>query len=213
MSDRGGAVGLWVVKVDSGATRRLTEQELPWAQHSAEAQGGPRWAPDGRFIGYLAPFEGQNAVWLVTPDGTDRRPSGVREALSFGFFKDSSRVLYTRRAKDGSGLVELRAAHLETGEDALIDSGAFAEVAISPDGSGLTVVEAVSHFTMELFLVRLTESTAAGRLPIAVGERRQLTSGAGQWHAHSGGWAPDASAVVYSRDRDYGDIYVIEPAR
>ena len=34
-----------------------------------------------------------------------------------------------------------------------------------------------------------------------------------EWHAHSGGWAPDSKNVVYSRDRDFGDIYVIEPRR
>jgi hypothetical protein len=30
---------------------------------------------------------------------------------------------------------------------------------------------------------------------------------------HAGGFAWDGSGLVYSRDRDYGDIYLIEPNR
>jgi serine/threonine-protein kinase len=212
MSDRDGAVRLWVVDTETGVTRLLTDHELPWSTHSAEAQGGPRWAPDGSVIGYLAPEEG-NAIWLVDPDGTNRRPSAVRGALSFGWYRDGQRVIYTRRATDGSGLVELRAAHLETGEDVLLRAGAIAEVAVSPDGSALTFIEAVSHFTMELYMLRLSPDVSPGQLPSVVGGPQQITFGEGQWHVHSGGWAPGGSAVVYSRDRDEGDIYMIEPSR
>ena len=49
-------------------------------------------------------------------------------------------------------------------------------------------------------------------LPTASGDPRQATFGEGRWHVHSGGWAPDGSGFVYSRDLDRGDIYVIEPA-
>ncbi len=212
MSDRDGAVRLWVVQTETGVTRQLTDHELPWSNHSAEGQGGPRWSPDGSVIGYLAPEEG-NALWLVNPDGTNRRPSLVRGALSFGWYRDGQRVIYTRRDPAGSGLVELRAAHLETGEDNLLRAGSIAEVAVSPDGSALTFIEAVSHMTMELYLLRLAAPAAPSQLPTALGEPQQITFGEGVWHVHSGGWAPDGSAVVYSRDRDEGDIYVIEPQR
>ena len=210
MSDRDGPVKLWVVQTETGVVRRLTDHELPWSTHTAKGQGGPRWAPDGSVIGYLASEEG-NAIWLVRPDGSDPHPSTARGALSFGWYGDGQRVVYTRRALDGSGLVELLAAHLVTGEERLLRAGAIAEVAVSPDGSALTFIEAVSHFTMELQLLRLTPPTSTNELPGAAGEPRQLTFGEGVWHAHSGGWAPDGSAVVFSTDRDYGDIYVIEP--
>jgi Tol biopolymer transport system component len=212
MSDRDGLVRLWIVQTETGVVRRLTDHTLPWSTHSAKGQGGPRWSPDGSVIGYLAPEEG-NAIWLVRPDGSDRRPSRVRGALSFGWYLDAQRVVYTRRAPDGSGLVELRVAHLGTGEDHLLRAGAIAEVAVSPEGSALTFIEAVSHFTMEIQLLRLSPTSLPDQLPEAVGEPRQLTFGEGVWHAHSGGWAPDGSAIVYSTDTDYGDIYVIEPER
>ncbi len=208
MSDRDGAVRLWIVNVETGAVRQLTSDALPWSNHDAEGQGGPRWSPDGGTVGYLAPGEG-NAIWLIAPDGTDRRPSSVRGALSFGWYRDGQRVVYTRRAPDGSGAVELRAAHLRSGEDVLLRSGAIAEVAVSPDGSGVTFIEAVSHFTMELYLLPLTPA-GPDELPAVAGAPRQITFGEGAWHVHSGGWAPDGRGVVYSRDRDFGDIYVIQ---
>jgi Tol biopolymer transport system component len=212
MSDRDGLVRLWVVQTETGVVRRLTEHALPWSNHSAKGQGGPRWSPDGSVIGYLAPEEG-NAIWLVGPDGSDPRPSEVRGALSFGWYLDAQRAVYTRRAPDGSGLVELRVAHLMTGEDRLLRAGAIAEVAVSPEGSALTFIEAVSHFTMELQMLRLSATSSLDQLPKAVGEPQQLTFGEGVWHVHSGGWAPDGGGIVYSMDTDYGDIYVIEPER
>ena len=66
---------------------------------------------------------------------------------------------------------------------------------------------------MELQLLRLALPAAPSELPTAVGEPRQITFGNGEWHVHGGGWAWDGSAVVYSRDADRGDIYVIEPQR
>jgi Tol biopolymer transport system component len=210
MSDRDGAVRLWIVRVESGTIRQLTDHPLPWSNHNAEGQGGPRWAPDGSVIGYLAPEE-DNAIWLIDPDGTNRRPSTVHGALSFGWYRDGQRAVYTRRAADGSGLLELRVADLESGEDRLLRTGAIAEVAVSRDGSALSFIEAVSHFTMELYLLRLAPPAAPSRLPTADGEPQQITFGEGRWHVHSGGWAPDGSAIVYSRDADEGNILVIEP--
>ncbi len=213
LSNRGGAVQVWIIDVASRVSRRVSDHEIPWATHEGDTQAGPRWAPDGSVIGYLAPGEHGNAIWLVEPDGSNRRESTVRDAFSFGWYKDGQRVVYTRRSPDGSGQVELRAAHLGTGEDALLFAGALSEVAVSPDGSALTFISSVSHFTMELQLQRLAPTTEPNQLPSTVGEPQQITFGNGEWHVHGGGWAWDGSGLVYSRDRDYGDIYLIEPNR
>jgi Tol biopolymer transport system component len=213
MSDRGGAVQLWIVDVATGITRLLSDHELPWSTHSGDTQAGPRWAPDGSVIGYLAPGQDGNAIWLIEPDGSNRRESTVRDAFSFGWYKDGQRVVYTRRAPDGSGQVELRAAHLGTGEDVLLFAGALSEVSVSPDGSALTYISSVSHFTMELQLQRLAPTSEPNQLPSTDGEPQQITFGNDESHVHGGGWAWDGSGLVYSRDRDYGDIYVIESNR
>jgi Tol biopolymer transport system component len=41
----------------------------------------------------------------------------------------------------------------------------------------------------------------------------QLTDGRGLWHTHSGGWSPDGESIVYTKDTDHNDIYVIENYR
>jgi Tol biopolymer transport system component/tRNA A-37 threonylcarbamoyl transferase component Bud32 len=214
MSNRGGAVQLWVVNTQTGVTRLLTDHQLPWSTHSGDTQAGPRWAPDGTAIAYLAPVEGEgHAMWLVDPDGGNRRTTTIRDAFSFDWYKDGQRVIYTRRAPDGSGLVELRAAHLGSGEDVLLRAGTLSEVSVSRDGSALTFIESVSHFTMDLLMQRLNQTQAPDELPSTDGEPRQITFGNGEWHVHNGGWAWDGSGVVYSRDRDFGDLFVIEPNR
>jgi len=213
LSDRGGAVQLWIVDVATGITRQLSDHELPWSLHMGDTQAGPRWAPDGSVIGYLAPGQDGNAIWLIEPDGSNRRESTVGNAFSFGWYKDGRRLVYTRRAPDGSGQVELRAAHLGTGEDVLLLAGAISEVSVSPDGSALTYISSVSHFTMDLQMLRLAPTREPNQLPSTVGDPEQITFGNGEWHVHGGGWAWDGSGLVYSRDRDYGDIYLIEPNR
>ncbi|MDH3732944.1 MAG: protein kinase [Gemmatimonadota bacterium] len=210
MSNREGAVRLWIADAETGVTRPLTGHELPWESHEAEAQGGPRWSPDGRLIGYLAPEDGEAAVWVVEPDGLEPRPTVIRGARSFGWYLDSERIVYMRRALDGSGDLELRAAHLGTGDDVLLRSGPLAEMAMSRDGRAVSFVQSPSHFTMNLFVLRLTPPDPVDGLPRSLGEPRQVTFGV-NWHVHNGGWAPDASAVVYSRDRDFADIFVLEP--
>ena len=212
LSDRDGAVKLWIFEMESGAVRQLTDHVLPWSMHPAEA-GGPRWAPDGSAIGYIASTEEGNTIWLVAPDGSNPHPSVVQSALSFGWYLDGQRVVYTREAPDGSGLVELRAAHFGTGEDVLLRSGAIAELEVSPDGKVLSFVDAVSHLTMNLQVLRLAPPATSNGLPRPVGEPQQVTFGGGVWHVHNGGWAPDGQGLVYSRDRDFGDIYLIEPNR
>jgi hypothetical protein len=150
------------------------------------------------------------AVWVVDPDGKNAHATPIRGATSFSWYKDSNRLLYARPAPDGSGHLELRAAHLTTGEDVLLRTGAIAEVAAPPDGHALSFIDAVSHFTMELYVLRLTPTSKPDQLPHPDGEPLRITSGNGNWHSHAGGWSADGRSVVYSRDRDYGDIYTIE---
>lgn len=212
VSDRNGSVGLWVLDIETGAERPITDQVLSLTLHPAEA-GGPRWSPDGAAIGYLAPAEGGNTVHAVAPDGSDQRALPVSGALSFSWYRDSRRIIYTHLAEQGTEEVELHARHLETGEEVLLLAGPIAEVEVSPDGTRLSFVESASHFTMNLHVLDLEPPSDASGLPRAVGEPRPVTFGGGIWHVHNGSWAPDGRTLVYSRDRDYGDIHLIEPAR
>jgi TolB protein len=212
MSDREGAMRLWILDIATERVQMLTPRDQPLAQasHTAEAEGGPRWSPDNKLIAYIAPAESGSAIWVVAPDGSNPRATRIRGATSFAWYRDSRHLIYTRQAPDSSGKQQLIAADLETGDEQILRTGAIAEIAVSADGSKLSFINAVSHFTMDLFALDLRPGP--NQLPIA-GRERQITFGKGRWHAHAGGWAPDGKSLVYSRDRDYGDIHVIEKAR
>lgn len=86
------------------------------------------------------------------------------------------------------------------------------EVEVDPNGRGLTYCAAESHYDMTLKLLALTED--ADGLPRAVGEVEveALAAGEGLWHVDNGGWTPDGRSVVYTRDTDTGDVFVMEGA-
>ncbi len=71
----------------------------------------------------------------------------------------------------------------------------------------------LSHFNQRLYLLRLAPPAAEGELPRPIGQSRELTDGKGIWHVHNGGWSPDGKSLVYTRDTDQSDIYVIEGYR
>lgn len=37
--------------------------------------------------------------------------------------------------------------------------------------------------------------------------------GEGTWHVHNGGWSADSKQLVYTQDKDYGDIYELVEKR
>ena len=160
MSDREGAVRLWVLETETEKVRLLTprEQKLSQASHTAEAEGGPRWSPDGKLIAYLAPTGDGSAVWVVAPDGSNPQATTIRGATSFAWYKDSQRLVYTRQSPGGSGQQELIATNLATGMEQGLRTGAIAEIAVSADGSRLSFMNSVSHFTMDLFAMSLGSS-------------------------------------------------------
>jgi WD40 repeat protein len=61
-----GDIDIWVINSDGTGLQRLT------------TNGGaqPAWSPDGQTIAYvnIDLFEGKGKIWLMNPDGTNRRP-------------------------------------------------------------------------------------------------------------------------------------------
>jgi Tol biopolymer transport system component len=210
LSDREGTLQVWVLEVESGRVRRLSEKSfsIPFE----DLFGGPRWSPDGKAIGFIAAGEKEEGLWVVDPQGENVR-SPLAGVIGFDWYRTSRHVVYTRTAPDGSGTLEIRVADLETGKEAILLRGPNAELVVAPDGRGVAYVHAASHQNMHLYLLRLAPPASPGQLPRPLGEPQQLTRGEGVWHVHNGGWSPDSKAVVYSRDLDRGDIYVIENYR
>jgi Tol biopolymer transport system component len=212
-SDRDGDAHLWVVNVETGALRRLTEQSIPLPGGSGTTLSTPpRWSPDGKLIGYIAPSPKGSALWVIDPQGknSQARLFGV---LRFDWYLDSHRVVFTRQDPDRRGPVELVAANLETGEQAILLKGPSAELASAPGGRAILYCYAPSHFNMQFNVLRLMPPAIPAGLPRAAGAPQPLTFPTGQSHVHTGGWSPDGKWIVFTRDVDQGDLYVIQNYR
>jgi Tol biopolymer transport system component len=213
LSNRGGTFQMWTTTERGGRPRLLSPHTIPVRCVAPVILcRGPHWSPGGSQIGFIAPADAGDALWLVTPDGTPE-PVGLAGILDFDWYQDDRRVLYTRRAPDGSGNMELRARHLATGEDVTLFVGPVAEPTVRPDGRAVAYLYAASHYEMDAFMLRLRPPPTEDGLPTVIGEPEQLTSGRGIWHTHNLSWAADGRSFVYTRDEDRGDIYLLEPRR
>ena len=211
VSNRNGDFHLWVVDSDGGQAHRVSDEEVAMQSNHVHYNRaiGPRWSPDGKLIGYLAVRETGQSLWTIKPDGTEatRRLSDVE---TFDWYLDSTRVIYTRLA--GLGAKEMLAANLRTGQEAVLLNTPHAELVVARDGGSVAYCLAQSHVAMDLYTLSLDVPSTPDALPVAVGQPRALTRGDGRWHVHNGGWSPDAKEIVYTRDTDEADIYVIKVA-
>jgi Tol biopolymer transport system component len=214
-SDRDGEPRLWSIDVESGALRRLTEQSIPLPGGSGlTLSSPPRWSPDGRVIGYIAPTPKGSALWAIDPQKENAKPQARLPGVSrFDWYVDSHRVVFTRPAADGRGPSELVAANLETGEQSILLKGPSAELVAAPDGGAILYCHAPSHFNMQFYLLALEPPAGPDGLPRPAGEPRPLTLPGGASHVHTGGWSPDSKWIVYTRDVDQGDLYLIQNYR
>ena len=69
------------------------------------------------------------------------------------------------------------------------------------------------HMAMGLAVLKLEPPSEPGGLPRAVGEPEYVVRTEGTWHVHNGGWSADSKQLVYTQDKDYGDIYELVEKR
>ena len=210
-SARDSASRLWIADVQSGETRRLSPQSIPvtyMRTAGVETNAAPRWSPDGGRIGYIAPTEDGFALWLASLDGRVEPIASTVGAINFGWYLDGERVILSRIAKDGAR--EMFAMNLASGKQRILHRGPHYELAVAPDGSAVSFSHNESHINQNLYVLRLTPPGPEEGLPRALGEAEQLTEGKGIWHVHNGGWFPDSESVVYTRDTDQADIFLVE---
>ena len=201
VSNRDGAAHLWVLDVESGAPRLLSREPV---RRTSYLYYHPRWSPDGDAIAYRSP---DGAVQVVDPDTSESRTI-LDSAEFFDWYLDSRRLVYSR-PRGGRGM-DLLVRDLETGHEALLDSGYVQELSVASDGSAIAFCRGWSDIDQEIFILPLTYPGDEG-LPRSAGAPRQLTRGAGRWHAHNPAWYRDGKRLIFSRSAVEGDVYTLEP--
>ncbi len=186
---------LFIVNRDGGNWRLLVDQPIP-------ADPPSRWSPDGKRIAYIVAGE-TFSLWTIGPDG-DGAKQVIRDAESFDWYRDSPPLIYTRRRGTES---EMIAVDFETGEERSLFVGALTEMDVTPDGNAVAFVTGPGHMSMGLALLKLEPPADPRGLPRAAGEPEYVVRTEDGWHVHNGGWSPDSKSLVYTRDKDYGDIY------
>jgi Tol biopolymer transport system component len=213
MSDRdGGTFKLFVANADGGTEARLlTDQALNWGHAVTSLRNNPlsQWSPDGESIAYRVVGDGGPELWTVGPDGLGarKRLDGV---TGFDWYRNGRQGLITRRRGTEE---ELLAVDLDSGREQSLFVGALQEIDVAPDGSAVAFCYGRGHLAMGLAVLRLEAPSDPGGLPRAVGEPEYVVPTEGTWHVHNGGWSPDSKQLVYTYDRDYGDIYELVEKR
>ena len=210
-SARDGESRLWIAEVQGGSPRQLSTHSIPVTPirtAAVEGNAEPRWSPDGNQIGYIAPAEDGFALWLTSLDGRVEPIASTVGTINFGWYLDSKRVILSRIAKDGAR--EMIAMNLVSGKQQVLRRSPHYELAVAPDGSAVSFSRNESHANQNLYVLRLTPPDPEDGLPRALGEAEQVTEGNGIWHVHNGGWFPDGESVVYTRDTDQADIFLVE---
>jgi Tol biopolymer transport system component len=196
---------IFIVNSDGGGERLLIDQPISFDSPllPVNADLVSRWSPDGKQIAFLLQDEKTTALWTVQPDGEGAKKL-LENATGFDWYRDNRHGLYSRRHGSES---ELLAVNLETGQEQSLFVGPLTEMDVAPDGSAVSFAAGRGHMAMGLAVLRLEPPSEPGGLPGAVGEPEYVVATEGTWHVHNGGWSPDSKQLVYTQDKDYGDIY------
>jgi TolB protein len=96
-----GGVAIFIMRSDGSALRRLTPYSLRAGDH-------PDWSPDGRWILFRSPDNGDfldSQLYVIHPNGRGMRQvthvSPTTQLLSASFSPNGSRIVYSRAGRAG----------------------------------------------------------------------------------------------------------------
>jgi serine/threonine protein kinase len=215
LSDSGGHANIWVMDLASGKERPVTFETDP-----AVLVGLPVWSPDGKHIAFYSEDTrpgGLGGVWLVDPDGSQRR---YLARGAWAEWSPDSRWLYYGAQREGRfGIDKIRA---EGGEPVQVRTDNAISPVADPDGQTLFyVVPDVAAMQIRVARPPSGPSELLATIPgsrVAPEERTNLQpsiSPDGRWLAFmlsgregSNLWAMPAGGGPLRRLTDFGDRHV-----
>jgi Tol biopolymer transport system component/class 3 adenylate cyclase len=205
LSDRTGDYELWIFNLESLRADRLTQQLLQLSNYNNFVTN-VKWSPDGKAIGYLALDDKGRSIWIVDRNGENQRID-IEGVHSFDWYPGSNNIVYNRIAKSKS---ELRIRDIATGADTLLYNGPLTEIFVNTAGSEIGFIQGTSHQSQNIYALPLSNLLQEKPFPLVIGEPKRLTDSDGIWHAHYGTWAPKGDEIIYIRDEDFINIFLVE---
>lgn len=184
--------GIWVVDVEGGEPKRLTNSPPGSGDPRGASDRQPQWSPKGYWILFETGRRGNNDLMVVSPDGltTSYLTSSEADEGNAAWSPDGTRISYTERTREFfSGKLMVVSFDAATGRakggpvelySAPTDRGggwAIGRAAWTPDGKSLAVV------------LQNTGWDKVYLIPASGGVAKQITKG--EW---------DDEAPVFSRD-------------
>jgi eukaryotic-like serine/threonine-protein kinase len=166
LSDSGGHGNLWILNLESGATRQITFEQDPRL-----ALGLPVWSPDGAHIAYVTRSRTSWNVdqWLIRPDGTNARK--VSELGGWAAWSPDSHWLYfAEPGNDGSYRILKRAP--DSNENVVVRNEGQ-RPAVGPDGTLYFARELANvHGSSDIEMMRANPETAPAQAMVRIAGSR-----------------------------------------
>lgn len=212
VSDRDGPFQLWRMDADGKDQRKLTEDtiDIPIIPQNA-SNGAPRLSPDGNLIGYVVKNEEGPTLRIVQIDGNSPVETNIHGIISFDWYKDNDHIVYSKKANDKTAISPMYIRSISSGKESVLVDDVVTEICVSPDYKMVSYCSSISHFGQTINIIALDYDVKLEELISPLEAPNVFLSGKGGWHPHNGGWTPDGKQILYSKDTDEGDLYILKP--
>lgn len=196
-----GPKGLWVVEVESGTARQISDRDMAM----------PSWSPNGHRIAFtrrLGEGNAQSDVWTVTPENDEAVPVTQDVASDWNpAWSPDGRYLYFASNRSGSmnlwriRINERSGVPLREPEPVTVPATSLAHISVS--GNGQRIV-----YSSVLETANIQHATMDPGTGMLVGEPSWLTTGSRRWSSPDP--SPDGATVAfYSLTEPEGDLYLV----
>jgi Tol biopolymer transport system component/imidazolonepropionase-like amidohydrolase len=204
-AERNGRTGLWLLTLDDGVVRQLTQVPNPEG-----FVGNAAWSPDGRVVAFARAFPEfdhkrlrSDLAVVAVDSGTEREVSitGLQTPTVADPFwtKDGKQIAFVARdARRGRGgriwIVDAAGGEATPLTDESVHAIA---PAFSPDGRRMAYFAPDSTGRIQVWVQEMSGASVAARAPIRITDHADVT-------ATRIRWLRDAGALVYSADATGG---------